>query len=431
MKMATMRGTLFLLFFAITNSAIAQGFVLGLSHESRIYNSFRSLNVYLPLEYDFNDPTVRYPVIYFLHGSGTNQDGYTAITVMIDSLRAENKISPMLMVFPDGSAGQFGGSYYSNSALYGSMEDYIAFEVVPFIDSEFHTAAEREQRFIMGHSMGGYGAMRLAVDHPEIFRGSVSHSGIPDLTQFKTWIPTLLSENGSAPPYNFTPSRIFTIDAFAMAGAWSPNLSRPPYFVDFPLDSQGNLIDSVFARWQEHNPAQLISHLSPEDNLALFFDCGLQDRFLIVPWNDAFADSLDRLGLPYEYQTFQGGHGEKLLARLRISIAWVDSVFKAPPPVSAVQGRETRTPTTFALYQNFPNPFNPTTNIRFALPKQSAITLKVYDVAGREVLILAEGKFSAGLHEVPLATGRLASGLYFCRLSVEGFSQTRKLTVMK
>lgn len=431
MKPALIRIVCLLFSFASSQNAMAQGYVLGLSHESRIFSGFRSLNVYLPLEYDFNDPTVRYPVIYFLHGSGTNQDGYTSITVMIDSLRAENKISPMLMVFPDGSAGQFGGSYYSNSALYGSMEDYIAFEVVPFIDSEFHTAPEREQRFIMGHSMGGYGAMRLAVDHPEIFRGGVSHSGIPDLTQFKTWIPTLLTENGGAPPYNFTPSRIFTIDAFAMAGAWSPNLAKPPYFVDFPLDSQGNLIDSVFVRWQEHNPARLVSHLSPEDNLALFFDCGLQDRFLIVPWNDAFADSLDRLGLPYEYQTFQGGHGEKLLARLRISIAWVDSVFKAPPPVSAVQGRETRAPAAFALYQNFPNPFNPSTNIRFALPRQSAVTLKIYDVSGREVLTLAEGKFSAGEHEVSFNTGRLASGLYFYRLSAEGFSQTRKLTVMK
>lgn len=262
MKRFIIRVALLILSLTIAKNAIAQGFVLGVSHESRLLGGFRQLNVYLPPGYDFNDPTVRYPVIYFLHGSGTNQDGYTSITVMIDSLLAENKIAPLLMVFPDGSAGQFGGSYYSNSALYGKMEDYLAFEVIPYIDSTFHTVPKREQRFVIGHSMGGYGAMRLAVDHPKIFRGGVSHSGIPDLTQFTTWIPTLLNENGGAPPYNFTPSRLFTIDAFAMAGAWSPNLSEPPYFVDFPLDSQGNLIDSVFARWQLNNPARLVAPFS-------------------------------------------------------------------------------------------------------------------------------------------------------------------------
>jgi hypothetical protein len=94
-------------------------------------------------------------------------------------------------------------------------------------------------------------------------------------------------------------------------------------------------------------------------------------------------------------------------------------------------------PKDFALYQNFPNPFNPETAIRFDLPRNSAVTLKIFDVNGREVIhLLDEEEMAAGRHQRWWhgrdAAGRIvASGLYFYRLTAPGFSRTGKMTFMK
>lgn len=88
-------------------------------------------------------------------------------------------------------------------------------------------------------------------------------------------------------------------------------------------------------------------------------------------------------------------------------------------------------PTSFALYQNFPNPFNPTTMISYQLPANSLVSLKVYDILGREVATLVNGRQSAGSHSVKFDTGNLASGVYFYRLQAGSFVQTKKMVVMK
>jgi hypothetical protein len=84
-------------------------------------------------------------------------------------------------------------------------------------------------------------------------------------------------------------------------------------------------------------------------------------------------------------------------------------------------------PTKYQLEQNHPNPFNPSTTINFALPKASAVTLKVYDMLGREVATLVNGELQAGFHKVLFDAKDLPSGLYFYRIQAEGFAQTRKL----
>jgi hypothetical protein len=81
--------------------------------------------------------------------------------------------------------------------------------------------------------------------------------------------------------------------------------------------------------------------------------------------------------------------------------------------------------------QNFPNPFNPSTTIRYALPKDVSIKLAVYDMLGREVARLFEGQMSAGYHEVVFDASNLASGVYVCRLQAEDLVLTKKLSVLK
>lgn len=88
-------------------------------------------------------------------------------------------------------------------------------------------------------------------------------------------------------------------------------------------------------------------------------------------------------------------------------------------------------PKRFELQQNFPNPFNPVTTFRFAVPRASRVTVKLYDVAGREIRTLVDREYEIGFHTVPLSAEGLASGVYFCRMDADSFSQTRKLLLLK
>ena len=88
-------------------------------------------------------------------------------------------------------------------------------------------------------------------------------------------------------------------------------------------------------------------------------------------------------------------------------------------------------PREFVLRQNYPNPFNPSTRIEFALPKDVELSLKVYNSAGREVAVLAEGVMKAGYHSVSFNGANLASGLYFASLQAEGMNLTQKMLLLK
>ena len=90
-------------------------------------------------------------------------------------------------------------------------------------------------------------------------------------------------------------------------------------------------------------------------------------------------------------------------------------------------------PKQFALAQNFPNPFNPITNIKFSLPKEAFVSLKLYDVLGREVKTLLNGRKKEGVHQVVLNGNRLrlASGLYIYKLKAGKFVETKKMLLLK
>jgi|WetSurMetagenome_2_1015567.scaffolds.fasta_scaffold166151_1 hypothetical protein len=96
-----------------------------------------------------------------------------------------------------------------------------------------------------------------------------------------------------------------------------------------------------------------------------------------------------------------------------------------------VDGDNTQIPKQFSLRQNFPNPFNPSTQIIFSLEKSEQIRLDVYDVAGQRVTTLAEGRYSAGEHAVLWDAGSQPSGVYFYRLTTDSGIQTRKMLLIK
>ena len=88
-------------------------------------------------------------------------------------------------------------------------------------------------------------------------------------------------------------------------------------------------------------------------------------------------------------------------------------------------------PSSFALESNYPNPFNPTTTILFALPEATEVTLAVYDLLGRRVAVLVEGEMAAGRHAVRFEASQLSSGVYLVRMQASSFSQVRRMTLIK
>lgn len=291
----------------------------------------RLVDVYLPEGYEDGD--TRYPVLYFLHGLSGDQDQYNNVTQTVDELITEGSIHPMIVVKPDDSGGPHGSCWYTNSELYGAHEDYIVNDLVTYIDGTYRTLATRERRAIFGHSMGGFGAMKLGLYHPDVYVAWASHSGLINLDPDSLWWDAVMQEyedSGGTGPFH-PEMGTFTGFAFSMAGAFSPNLENPPYYLDFPIDTLGVRDESVRERWERHYPAAIDSLDPLVWNQGIYFDCGDEDEYGIFPFNVAFAETLDRREISYDFQPFNGDHGSQLGTRLPISITFLDSVMYSRP----------------------------------------------------------------------------------------------------
>jgi len=323
-----------LLFFTITSEMYGQGTLINDSFYSTSLIETRMVDVYLPAGYNPVDTTHRYPVVYFLHGAGGDQNSYSYIISILNSSIQNNTIDPMIVVKPDGSRGPWLGSMYTNSEMYGPFEDYMVYDLVLYIDSTYNTIKNRNKRCIMGHSMGGYGSMKLFLKHPDIFKAVAAHSGSlnPD-SVLSLYISEMLTENGGSGP--FSPNAgTFSSFMFTIAGAFSPNYINPQYpqyNVDLIVDNNGVIIDSTYAKWNLHGNSYLATQFLSDSTYSIYFDHGLQDNLMPFQSSSMFADDLDSLGISYEFQSYPGNHTNQLTNRFPISLAFLDSTMKSNP----------------------------------------------------------------------------------------------------
>ncbi len=149
-----------------------------------------------------------------------------------------------------------------------------------------------------------------------------------------------------------------------------------------------------------------------------------------------YRDYLAGLNIPFDYLATTCVHNLGCLDAEGInSAAFIAKNFS---PTTGVEADAATLPQAFTLQQNYPNPFsangtfgNPSTVISFQLPASSHVTLKVFDVNGREVATLVDGEMAAGKHAVTFSSPDLAGGLYFYKITAGKFSQTRKAVLMK
>lgn len=194
-----------------------------------------------------------YPVLYLLHGLSDDHTIWhrrTSIERCVEPL-------PLIVVMPDGDR-----SFYVNHPGPGgaAYEDHIVKDVVGFVDRTFPTIADRTARAIAGQSMGGYGALMLAMRHPESFCAACSHSGAVGFTH-------------------------------------EPLADRPD------INALAQALDPA-----QYDCFELARKIASSPRLpAMRMDCGTDD-FLIEP-NRAFHAHLDQLGIEHEYAEHPGEHG--------------------------------------------------------------------------------------------------------------------------
>ncbi|MDD4965746.1 alpha/beta hydrolase-fold protein [Halothiobacillus sp.] len=310
----------------------------------------RNVTVYLPPGYDNGD---RFPVVYLLHGWLGDETLFMnrdllywnffpagsdfpdkGIAGMLDGLISQGKLREMVVVMPDGG-NKYGGSFYTNSAVAGNYEDYIAEDLVHHIDSHYRTLPDRDSRAIVGHSMGGYGAFKLAMKRPDVFGMVAAHAGVVSLEHFKPFVPAVIGENSDAtkgpnPEFaqDFSAEKPMTSMFLSMSAAFSPNAEKPPTFVDLPFEyPAGRLLDEVWDRWTAHDMAVMPRAYS--DNLsslkAIYMDVGDKDELGAALQVEKLHQALTGAGVAHQYEVYDGGHTSKAFERLSISLSFISN----------------------------------------------------------------------------------------------------------
>jgi S-formylglutathione hydrolase FrmB len=399
------------------------------SFYSPILDETKMMRIYLPPGY--HDDTLSYPIVFYLHGAYGNYTQLLGHMPEIQHMIDTEYIHPMLVVGLDGQCEPFSGSLYTNSILYGNYEDYIMTDAIPFAESILRVKDPPQYRCAMGFAMGGYGSVKLGLKYPEEFTAVASYAGILQLdTTLVLWRPEVLTEN-SGPPYNYQyGAGIFTSLIFTAAGAWSPNLLATPYQVEFPYDSLGNIVDSVFMKWKTHDCSRLAKELDSiyYDDLSIFFTCGLYDYLLFHPTNTCFADTLSELGIDHQFLSTTEGHIVSD-TMLRTGMHFLDSVMHDTLWVGNAQFCFDRV-STLSVY---PNPTSGVSSFRLQVSGSDYVTLKIYDLQGRELAMVVDEWMPAGEHRLTFDASDLIPGVYiFCISYLESrISNLGKLVVVR
>ncbi len=281
----------------------------------------REVTVYLPPSYQ-TDQARRFPVVYLLHGYGGRDDTFTARLAALqesaDRLATNPGFSELIVVTPNAYT-LHKGSMYSNSVTTGDWERFIAEDLVAYMDSHYRTEANRKSRGLAGHSMGGYGALRIGMKRPDVFMSLYSMSACcltpnreprPEAMAASEAIKTREQAEAAAAAPGFGPST-----SLASAAAWSPNPGNPPLFLDLPV-KDGKVRPDIIAKWVANAPLEMVGqHASAlQRYYAVGLDIGTKDG--LIGSNRRMHDALTRLRIPHYYEEYDGDHTNKVRERV-------------------------------------------------------------------------------------------------------------------
>ncbi len=274
----------------------------------------RDVIVVLPPSYQ-TQITRRYPVVYALHGYSIGAEQWSReihVPQTIEGAFARGA-QDMIIVLPD-SKTVHNGSMYSSSITTGDFESFVARDLVSYIDAHYRTLPRRESRGLAGHSMGGYGATRIGMKHPEVFSGLYIMS------------PCCLSARGAIRPADEEALAAVTSPEqsaklpflartnLAVGAAWSPNPVKPPLYMDLPI---GDAREAVLAKWAANAPLAMIDQYvgNLRQYSAIAIDVGDQDG--LKADTERLHQVLDRYGIKNSFEIYAGTHTSRVAYRVQ------------------------------------------------------------------------------------------------------------------
>jgi S-formylglutathione hydrolase len=295
----------------------------------------QSVAVYLPPSYE-TTPAKRFPTLYLLHGFTADNKAWTGggyqgmnLQAVMDEMIGSGKIREMIIVLPNGW-NSYRGAFYTNSSVTGNWEDYIYRDLVQYIDANYRTISRPDSRGIAGHSMGGYGAMTLAMKHPDVFSAVYALSPCclgmeADFTsENPAWLKTIRlssKEQLKAKPESL--DEFYEIAFVALSAAFSPNPQHPPFYVDFPYQEREGRLEkneNILARWRSKMPLYMVDE--NKENLlklrGIFIDYGQKEEFPHIRiTSQLFSKALAERNIPHMFEVYEGGnHGNKIRQRV-------------------------------------------------------------------------------------------------------------------
>jgi S-formylglutathione hydrolase FrmB len=291
----------------------------------------REVFVYLPPSYA-RKRRQRYPVVYFLHGYTSTAEEYVR---SLDLPRAADAViaaggREVIIVLPDAFTA-YSGSLYSNSPTIGDWESFIAHDLVRYVDDHYRTLATRDNRGLAGHSMGGYGTMRIAMKKPDVFAALYAMSSCCLLINPGAGGDAVMraarageAAQGGAeasaqpsppePPARPNPAAGFANAFFAQAAAWAPNPDNPPQYFDLPF-KDGELDPLVAAKWPANSPLVMVDQYVPVlmGYRAIALDVGNNDS--LGADTARLAAALTRLKIAHTFEQYEGDHTNRVRER--------------------------------------------------------------------------------------------------------------------
>jgi enterochelin esterase-like enzyme len=264
--------------------------------DSKLLNRQVRYGTYLPPGYaDPENAKTRYPVVFFLHGLFEGASGWMSRggAALFDTAIKEKKLPPLILIVPDA-----GMSFYSDTL--DGKKPYARFfieELVPLADQKYRTTARREERVVAGSSMGGFGALRFALKHPELFSAVIAHS------------PAILWET----PADVSPRGQRVMSMLQDQGDLA-NLFGDPIDLDL---------------WKASNPLSMAETCDLKPGVDIYVDCGESDSYGFDETCRSFDAVLTKRNIPHEFAIRPGGHGWNFMrSAFPYSVAFLDKHLK-------------------------------------------------------------------------------------------------------
>ena len=286
----------------------------------------RTITIYLPPSYD-SAPERRYPVIYLLGGFHAvpelaKMPGFGAKDIIFaptDEAIASGRLGEVILVNIEGW-NRLGGSFWVNSSTTGNWEDFVTHDVIATIDAKFRTIAERDSRGLYGGSMGGFGAISIAMHRPELFGTMFAQSPcclamVEELGPAPTWgaLAQVTLEQADAAFQHGDPT---PLEALALAAAFAPDSEQAQFYGDLPYRVEGDRVlpnDSAYSHWTAQLPAARLDREAAGLKTLHGFRIQYGDhdtlRHIVVSV-PALDSALTAHGVPHELHMDHGGHVE-------------------------------------------------------------------------------------------------------------------------